>query len=83
MPDTTRNVACEIIENNLDHEGIIDVLDSGTEVRKRKKGVLEKWKRSGSSIIIVTVEEREDIWLIRHVGRIKATRKKMKLLRRE
>ena len=52
-------------------------------MKKRKKGVLEKWKRYGKQIVIVVVQERDFFIAVRHVGRIKASKKKCKLLRGE
>jgi hypothetical protein len=64
-------------------EDIIAILDNGKQIKKRKKGILEKWLNYGSRIHIAVVEDQEDYWLVRHVGNIKATRKKLKLIRGE
>ena len=79
--DHKRNVDSEMIECDIDFDCIIETLDCGFEVKKRKKGIIEKWHQIGKSIIIVAIEDYEDYWLIRHVGKIKATKKKLKLMR--
>jgi len=79
--DHKRNVDSEMIECDLDFDCIIETLDCGVEVKKRKKGIIEKWYQIGKSILIVAIEDCDDYWLIRHVGRIRATKKKLKLMR--
>ena len=41
----------------------------------------EKWCQRGKHILVVMIEDRIDYWLIGHVGRIRATKEKMKILR--
>ena len=72
-----------MIECDIDIECIIDALENGVEVKKRKKGIIEKWQIVGKHIIIIAVEDCGDYWLIRHVGKIKATRKKIRIIRGE
>ena len=79
--DHKRNVDSEMIECDIDFEMILETLNHGIEVKKRKAGIIEKWHQIGKSIIIVAIEDYDEYWLIRHVGRIKATRKKLKLMR--
>lgn len=78
--DHKRNVDSEIIECGIELEDIVEILERGKEVRKRAKGIIEKWLRIGRFIFIVAVEEFDDYWLVAHVGKIRATKKKMKLL---
>ena len=79
--DHKRNVDSEMVECDIDFEIILETLDCGVEVKKRKADIIEKWHQIGKSIIIVAIEDYDDYWLIRHVGRIKATKKKLKLMR--
>ena len=81
--DHKRNVDSEMVECDIDLECIIEALDNGVEVKKRKKGIIEKWNIVGKHIVIIVVEDCDDYWLIRHVGKIKATRKKTKIMRGE
>jgi hypothetical protein len=70
-----------MIECDIDFDCIIETLENGIEVKKRKSGIMEKWHQIGKSVIIVVIEDYDDYWLVRHVGRIKATKKKVKLMR--
>ena len=79
--DHKRNVDSEMIECDIDFDCIIETLDSGIETKKRRSGIIEKWHQIGKSIIIVVVEDYNDYWLVRHVGKIKTTKKKLKLMR--
>ncbi len=79
--DNNRNVGGEMALCGFKMEDVISVLDDGGRIRKRKKGILEKWLHNGSRIHIAVVEDCGEYWLLRHVGNIKATRKKLKLLR--
>ena len=79
--DHKRNVDSEMIENNIDMDDIIECLDLGQEVKKRKRGIIEKWNRVGGSVIIAAIEDCGDYWLVRHVGRITATKKKLRIIR--
>jgi hypothetical protein len=79
--DHKRNVDSEMIECDIDFDCIIETVNNGIEVKKRKSGIIEKWYQLGKSIIIVAIEDCDDYWLVRHVGRIRATRKKLKLMR--
>jgi hypothetical protein len=79
--DHKRNVDSEMIECDIDFEMILETLNYGVEVKKRKSGIIEKWHQIGKSIIIVAIEDYDDYWLVRHVSRIKATKKKLKLMR--
>ncbi len=83
MPDHNRNADNELVELGLEFYQIIDLLDNGSEVNKRKKGVIEKWCQRGKNIYIVVVEDYDDYWLIRHVGKIRATKEKLRLLKGE
>jgi hypothetical protein len=74
-------VDSEMIECDIDFEIILETIDTGIEVKARKSGIIEKWHQIGKSIIIVAIEDYDDYWLISHVGRIRATKKKLKLIR--
>jgi len=80
--DNKRNVDSEMAICGLKMEEIIEILDEGIRIKVRRKGIQEKWFRCGNRIRIAVVEEYPDYWLLRHVGMIKATRKKLKVLKR-
>ena len=81
--DNYRNVDGEMLSLDVDMESVLDTLDHGVEVSRRKRGIVEKWRRSGRWILIVAVEECGDYWLVRHVGKIRATKQKTRLMRCE
>jgi len=83
VPDHVRNADEEMIECSMGTEDIAEILEEGKEVRKRAKGIIEKWLHRGDFIYIVAVEDCDEYWLIRHVGKIRATKKKINLLRGE
>jgi len=83
IPDHKRNADVEMIELGLEMHQIIDSLENGTEVGKRKKGIIERWCHRGKNIYIVAIEDYEDYWLIRHVGKIRATKDKLEIMRGE
>ncbi len=72
-----------MVELGIDTHQIIEMLENGREIKKRKKGIIEKWCQRGMKIYIVAIEEYEDYWLIRHVGKIRATKGKLRILRGE
>jgi len=80
MPDHKRGVDLEMIKNDVTMDEVSATLEEGVEVRKRKKGIVEKWLLQKGTIIILAVEDEGDIWLLRHVNRIRATKKKIKLM---
>jgi predicted PolB exonuclease-like 3'-5' exonuclease len=81
IPDHKRNVDREMIEVGLETSDIAGILDKGKQVRRRRKGVIEKWYHRGKVIYIIAVEDCQDYWLIRHVGKISATKEKLRLLK--
>lgn len=83
IPDHNRNADAEMVELGVELYQIIELLENGTEVSKRKKGIIEKWCHRGKNIYIVAIEDCDDYWLIRHVGKIRATQDKLKLMRGE
>ena len=83
IPDHNRNADGEMVELGLEIYQVIELLETGAEVSRRKKGIIEKWCHRGKSIYIVAVEDYEDYWLIRHVGKIRATKDKLKIMRGE
>ena len=80
IPDHKRGVDAEMINKDVTMDEILLTLDEGVKVRKRKKGIIEKWWLQKRTIVIVAAEDEGDIWLLRHVNRIRATRKKVKLV---
>lgn len=79
--DVKRKAHEEILANELTEEELIEVLEEGIEMKRRRKGIIERWLRKGRFIVIVCIEDCHDYWLIRHVGRIIASKKKIRLLR--
>ena len=79
--DNNRNVDSEMALCGFRMEDVISILDDGFVIKKRKQGIFEKWLLCGRRIHIAVVEECEDYWLLRHVGNIRASRKKLKLIR--
>jgi hypothetical protein len=43
IPDHNRNADGEMVELGLEIYQVIELLDNGTEVCQRKKGIIEKW----------------------------------------
>ncbi len=74
IPDHNRNADGEMVELGL---------ENGTEVSKRKAGIIEKWCHRGKNIYIIAIEDYDDYWLIRHVGKIRATNDKLRIMRGE
>ena len=83
IPDHKRNADREMVKLGLETSDIIEILEKGKQIRKRKENIIEKWYQQGKRIYIVAVEDMEDYWLIRHVGMIKASRRKLKILKGE
>lgn len=80
--DNKRNVDTEMALCGYKMEDVIEILDEGVQIKDRRKGILEKWFRCGNRIRIAVVEGCEDYWLLRHVGKVKATKKKLKTMMR-
>ncbi len=83
IPDHNRNADGEMVELGLEIHQLIDLLENGTEVSKRKAGIIEKWCHRGKNIYIIAIEDYDDYWLIRHVGKIRATNDKLRIMRGE
>lgn len=83
IPDHNRNADGEMVELGLEIHQLIDLLENGTEVNKRKAGIIEKWCHRGKNIYIIAVEDYDDYWLIRHVGKIRSTKDKLRIMRGE
>lgn len=81
--DHMRNVDREMIECGLCTPDIIEALENGVSPVKRGKGITEKWLRIGWSMIIVVVEDCGEYWLLRHVSKVRFTKRLSKILRSE
>jgi len=78
--DINRYADGETLDLNLDMHQIVDILEDGIEINKRKRGIVEKWCQRGKGIYIVTVGDYDDYWLIGHVGKIRATKDKSRTM---
>lgn len=78
--DHMRNVDHEMIECGITTDDVVEVLEKGASPSKRKKGIVEKWLRIGWHITIVVVEDCDDYWLVRHVAKIKVTKKLARII---
>jgi tRNA U54 and U55 pseudouridine synthase Pus10 len=78
--DHQRNVDREMLETKLTTSGVIEVLETGVSPVKRKRGIIERWLRKGWHMTVVVVEDCGDYWLIRHVGRLRITRRLSRML---
>ena len=81
--DHKRNVDSEMIECGITTDDMVEILEKGVCPVKRKKGIIEKWKREGNKVIIVAIEDCTGYWLVRHVSRTTATKKILRILRGE
>jgi hypothetical protein len=79
--DRMRNVPFEMLESGISVQDLIEVLETGINPTKRKKGIIEKWKRQGWDIFIVVIEDCTNYWLVRHVAKRRINRNIAKLLR--
>ena len=80
--DNKRNVDSEMALCGYKMNDVIEILDEGVLVKDRRKVIREKWFQCGNKIRIAVVEDCDDYWLLRHVGKIKATRKKLRTMMR-
>ncbi|MCK4328168.1 MAG: hypothetical protein KAW41_06935 [Candidatus Diapherotrites archaeon] len=75
-----RSAAVELLQLALDVDDVVDVLEFGKPVRRRKEGVVEKWLVHGKHIYNVVVVDVGNAWRVVHVGRFTKTKKKMRLM---
>ena len=79
--DHMRNADREMIECGISTADIIEMLEHGVSPVKRGKGIIERWIRDGMSIMIVVIEDYGDYWLVRHVSRVRCTKRLMRIMR--
>ena len=78
--DHMRNVDREMVECGITTDDVVNALEYGVTPSKRKKGIIEKWLRTGWFINMVVVEDCGEYWLLRHVTRIKVTKRLLNLV---
>lgn len=76
----TRSATLELIQLALDIDDVVDILEFGQSVKKRKHRTIEKWLPEGKHIYNVVIVDVGDVWRVIHVGRFTKTKKKMRLL---
>ena len=77
--DHMRNVDHEMIECGVTTDDVLEVLEEGVCPVKRKKGIMEKWLRIERYVTMVVVEDCQDYWLVRHVTRIRVSKRLLKV----
>ena len=50
--DIKRHANKEAVDNSLGIEDIIEILEDGSEVKKRRKGIVERWLHKGRYIYL-------------------------------
>ena len=66
----------ELLKHNMDLYDVLDILENGYDCQRsrRKKGTIERCKRTGKKILKVVVVDslqyfdNTEVWLITHVG---------------
>ena len=77
----TKAVLDELSEINLNLHNVVEILEKGFRIRKRKKNVIERGIKKGSKIINVVVVDLGNYYKLIHAGEFTMTKKFKKLMR--
>jgi len=78
----TKTAMDELSEIDLDLYKIIDILENGEHLRKRKKNILEKAITRGNKIVNVVVVDMGNYYKLIHAGEFTLTKKFKKIFGR-
>jgi len=70
----------ELSDIDLDLYRVLDILENGFELRKRKKNITEKAIKKGDKIINVVVVDMGNYYKLIHVGEFSLTKKFRKIM---
>jgi len=77
----TKTVLNELSEIDLNLYEVPNILESGFEIRKRKKNVIERCVQRGNKAINVVVVDLGDYYKLIHAGEFTLSKKFKKLMR--
>jgi len=79
----TKTAMDELSNNDLDLYDVIEILEKGLPIRKRKQNIIEKAIKKGNKVINVVVVNMGNYYKLIHVGKFTLTKKFKELLRRQ
>jgi hypothetical protein len=77
----TKAALDELSDLDLDLYNVIEVLEQGFALRKRKKNVIEKAIRKGTKIVNVVAVDKGNYYKLIHVGEFSITKKFKRIIR--
>ncbi|PIN74072.1 hypothetical protein COT48_03330 [Candidatus Woesearchaeota archaeon CG08_land_8_20_14_0_20_47_9] len=77
----TKAVLSELSEIDVNLYEVAEILEKGFEIRKRKKGVIERGLQRGNKIINVVVVDLGDYYKLIHAGEFSLSKNFKKLMR--
>ncbi|HLD87043.1 MAG TPA: hypothetical protein VJB12_03180 [Candidatus Nanoarchaeia archaeon] len=75
----TKTASEELVDIDFDLERVPDILETGFEIRKREKGVIERGIPRGKKVVNVVVVDRGDFFKLIHAGEFTLSKKFRKL----
>ena len=77
----TRTAMDELDKIDADLHDVIETLESGFPIRKRKRNVIEKGIKKGSKVFNVVVVEMNSYYKLIHAGKFTLSKKFKKMVR--
>ena len=71
----TKRSLDELSNINLDLYSIVEILEKGFQIRKRKKNIIKKRKQKRKKIINVLLKDMENYYKLIHVGEFTLSKK--------
>lgn len=70
----------ELNEINLDLYKVVEILETGFQLRKRKKNIIEKAVKKGNKIINIVIVDMDNYYKLIHAGEFTLSKKFRKLM---
>lgn len=77
----TKTAMDELSEADLDLFNVVEILEKGFQMRKRKKNITERAIKKGNKIINAVVVDMGNYYKLIHVGKFTLAKKFKKLMR--
>ena len=79
----TKTALNELSEINLNLYEVLEILEKGFEIRKRKKNIIERGIQKGNKVINIVVVDLGEYYKLIHAGEFTLSNKFKKLIRRK
>jgi len=76
----TKTAMDEMSDNDIDLYDVVEILQNGFPIRKRKQNIIEKGITKGNKVINVVVVDMGNYYKLIHTGKFTLTKKFKKLI---